>query len=72
MPFIAVHIARGRPLEKRRRLIAAITEAVTEILELVEFPPVAVSLLHQTSRKRAGTRDELTQASSSPTASGQG
>jgi 4-oxalocrotonate tautomerase len=34
MPFVAVHIARGRPLEKRRRLVAAITEAVTEILEL--------------------------------------
>lgn len=34
MPFIAVHIARGRPLEKRRRLAAAITDIVTEILEL--------------------------------------
>jgi 4-oxalocrotonate tautomerase len=34
MPFIAVHIARGRPLEKRRRLVAAITEIVTDILEL--------------------------------------
>ncbi|MGZ5933317.1 MAG: tautomerase family protein [Rhizomicrobium sp.] len=34
MPFIAVHIARGRPLEKRRRLIAAITDAVTDIFEL--------------------------------------
>jgi len=34
MPFVAVHIARGRPLEKRRRLITAITDAVTDILEL--------------------------------------
>jgi len=34
MPFIAVHMTRGRPLEKRRRLVAAITDAVTEILEL--------------------------------------
>lgn len=34
MPFIAVHIARGRPLEKRRRLVAAITDIVTDILEL--------------------------------------
>jgi 4-oxalocrotonate tautomerase len=34
MPFIAVHIARGRPLEKRRRLAAAITDVVAEILEL--------------------------------------
>ena len=34
MPFIAVHIARGRPQEKRRRLAVAITDIVTEILEL--------------------------------------
>src|ERR1700761_7360776 len=34
MPFIHVHIAAGRPLEKRRRLAAAITDAVTDILEL--------------------------------------
>ncbi len=34
MPFIAVHIAAGRPLEKRRRLAEAITDAVSEILEL--------------------------------------
>jgi len=34
MPFVAVHIARGRPLEKRRRIAAAITEAISEILEL--------------------------------------
>jgi 4-oxalocrotonate tautomerase len=33
MPFIAVHIAKGRPLDKRRRLAVAITDAVTEILE---------------------------------------
>ena len=34
MPFIAVHMARGRPADKRRRLALAITEAVTEILEV--------------------------------------
>lgn len=34
MPFVVVHIARGRPLEKRRRLALAITDAVTEIFEL--------------------------------------
>ncbi len=33
MPIISVHIAAGRPLEKRRRLAEAITDAVTEILE---------------------------------------
>ena len=34
MPFISVHIAAGRTLDKRRRLAQAITDAVTEILEL--------------------------------------
>ncbi len=34
MPFVHVHIAAGRPIEKRRRLAQAITDAVTEILEL--------------------------------------
>jgi len=34
MPFVSVHIAAGRPLEKRRRLVQAITDAVSEILEL--------------------------------------
>ena len=33
MPFISVHIVAGRPLEKRRRLVQAITDAVTDILE---------------------------------------
>ncbi len=34
MPFVAVHIARGRPLEKRRRIAQAITDILSEILEL--------------------------------------
>ena len=34
MPFVIAHIARGRPLEKRRRLAAAITNAISEIFEL--------------------------------------
>ncbi|MBL6854250.1 MAG: 4-oxalocrotonate tautomerase family protein [Alphaproteobacteria bacterium] len=34
MPFVIAHIARGRPLDKRRRLAAAITAAVSEIFEL--------------------------------------
>lgn len=34
MPIIAVHIAKGRPPELRRRLAAAITDVVTDILEL--------------------------------------
>ncbi|HEX4303394.1 MAG TPA: 4-oxalocrotonate tautomerase family protein [Rhizomicrobium sp.] len=34
MPFAIVHIAAGRPLEKRRRLAIAITDAISEIFEL--------------------------------------
>jgi len=34
MPFVVAHVAKGRPLEKRRRLAAAITDAVSEIFEL--------------------------------------
>ena len=34
MPFAIVHVARGRPLEKRRRLAIAITDAISEIFEL--------------------------------------
>ena len=34
MPVIHVHIAAGRPLETRRRLAVALTDAVAEILEL--------------------------------------
>jgi 4-oxalocrotonate tautomerase len=34
MPFVAVHLARGRSLEKRRRLVTVITDAISEILEL--------------------------------------
>jgi 4-oxalocrotonate tautomerase len=46
MPFIAVHIARGRPLEKRRRLIAAITDAVTDIFELERSATQVLVLEH--------------------------
>ncbi len=34
MPFVAVHLARGRPPELRRRIAVAITDAISEILEL--------------------------------------
>jgi 4-oxalocrotonate tautomerase len=57
MPFIAVHIARGRPLEKRRRLIAAITEAVTGILELEKGATQV--LIHEHDRDNWGIGGEL-------------
>jgi 4-oxalocrotonate tautomerase len=34
MPFVSVHVARGRTLDKRRRLAIAITDAVTDIFEI--------------------------------------
>lgn len=34
MPFVIAHIAKGRTLEKRRRLAVAITDAITEIFEI--------------------------------------
>jgi len=57
MPFIAVHIARGRPLEKRRRLAAAITDAVTKILELEKHATQV--LIHEHDRDNWAVGGEL-------------
>ena len=57
MPFIAVHIARGRPLEVRRRLAAAVTDIVTEILEL-ERGATQV-LIHEHDRENWAIGGEL-------------
>ncbi len=48
MPFVHVHIAKGRPLEKRRMLAERITEAVTEILEVE--PRSTQVLIHEHDR----------------------
>ena len=48
MPFIAVHIAKGRPQEIRRRLAASITDIVTEILDLEKG--VTQVLIHEHDR----------------------
>jgi 4-oxalocrotonate tautomerase len=48
MPFVAVHMAKGRPLEKRRRIAAAITDAISEILELE--PGETQVLIHEHDR----------------------
>ncbi len=34
MPFVIAHIAKGRSLERRRRLAQAITAAVSDIFEI--------------------------------------
>jgi 4-oxalocrotonate tautomerase len=68
MPFIHVHIAAGRPLEKRRRLAAAITDVVTEILELDRDATQVIVQQHERdswaiggellSERRAAPRDD--------------
>ncbi len=68
MPFVAVHIARGRPLEKRRRLAVAITDAVTEILEL-ERGATQV-LIHEHDRDNWALGGELLSERQSSQASG--
>jgi 4-oxalocrotonate tautomerase len=47
MPFVVAHIAKGRPLEKRRRLAAAITDAISEIFELERAATQVVILEHE-------------------------
>ena len=48
MPFVHIHMAKGRPLEKRRRLAERITEAITEILEVE--PRSTQVLIHEHDR----------------------
>jgi 4-oxalocrotonate tautomerase len=57
MPYVAVHIAQGRPLEKRRRLIAAITDAVADILEIERRETWVV--IHEHDRDNWGIGGEL-------------
>ena len=47
MPFVVAHIAKGRPLEKRRRLAAAITDAISEIFEIERSATQVVILEHE-------------------------
>ena len=57
MPFVHVHIAAGRPLEKRRRLARAITDAVAEILEV--DPSGTQVLIHEHDRDNWAIGGEL-------------
>ena len=57
MPFVHVHMAAGRPLEKRRRLAEAITDAIAEILE-VERSATQV-LIHEHDRDNWAVAGEL-------------
>ncbi|MEI9886785.1 MAG: 4-oxalocrotonate tautomerase family protein [Rhizomicrobium sp.] len=68
MPFVAVHIARGRPLEKRRRIAVAITDAISEILEL-ERSQTQV-LIHEHDRDNWAIGGELLSERQSAQASG--
>jgi 4-oxalocrotonate tautomerase len=68
MPFVAVHIARGRPLEKRRRIAIAITDAISEILELDRGQTQV--LIHEHDRDNWAIGGELLSERLSPPASG--
>ena len=68
MPFVAVHIARGRPLEKRRRIAVAITDAISEILEL--DPGQTQVLIHEHDRDNWAIGGELLSERQPPQASG--
>ena len=57
MPFVHVHIAAGRPLEKRRRLAQAITDAVAQILEVE--PAATQVLIHEHNRDNWAIGGEL-------------
>jgi 4-oxalocrotonate tautomerase len=57
MPFVHVHIAAGRPLEKRRRLAQAITDAVAQILEVE--PAATQVLIHEHDRDNWAIGGEL-------------
>jgi 4-oxalocrotonate tautomerase len=47
MPFVVAHIAKGRPLEKRRRLASAITDAITEIFEIERSATQVIIVEHE-------------------------
>ena len=68
MPFVAVHIARGRPLEKRRRIAIAITDAISEILELDRGQTQV--LIHEHDRDNWAIGGELLSERQPPPASG--
>jgi 4-oxalocrotonate tautomerase len=68
MPFVAVHIARGRPLDKRRRLAVAITDAICEIFEL-ERSQTQV-LIHEHDRDNWAIGGELLSERQTAQASG--
>ena len=68
MPFVAVHIARGRPLEKRRRIAVAITQAISEILELE--PGHTQVLIHEHDLDNWAIGGELLSERQTPQASG--
>ena len=68
MPFVAVHIARGRPLEKRRRIAIAITDAISEILDL-DRGQIQV-LIHEHDRDNWAIGGELLSERQPPLASG--
>lgn len=57
MPVISVRIARGRPLEAKRRMVEAVTNAVAETLDVK--PEWVTVLIEEFDRENWATGGEL-------------
>ena len=57
MPIISIRLAKGRNIEQKRKLVAEVTRAVSETLDL---PPEIISIqLHEFERENWATGGEL-------------
>jgi 4-oxalocrotonate tautomerase len=57
MPVITIRMAKGRGIEQKRKLVAEVTRAVSETLDL---PPEIISIqLHEFERENWATGGEL-------------
>lgn len=57
MPIISIRLAKGRDIEQKRKLVAEVTRAVSETLDL---PPDIISIhLHEFERENWATGGEL-------------
>lgn len=57
MPIISIRLAKGRSIDQKRRLVAEVTRAVTESLDL---PPDLVSIqIEEFDRENWATGGEL-------------
>ena len=57
MPIVSIKIAKGRPIEIKRKLVASVTEAVASLLELK--PELVTVLLEELDRENWATGGAL-------------